>query len=62
MAFWLALKYAGAKVSYQVKEAMDLIAKTSATSQEWDKLVVPPCIRLVEKTLPFLSRGFGTGH
>ena len=42
-------------------ECRNLINKTSATSAEWDALVVPELLKLINETLPALSRGWANG-
>jgi len=59
--WWLSLKEASVLVSDRVIECRKLIDKTSATSAEWDALVVPELLKLINVTLPALSGGWGDG-
>jgi hypothetical protein len=59
--WWLSLKVASVLVSDQVIEVAKLIDKISATSAEWEALVVPELLTLIKKTLPALSKGWADG-
>lgn len=59
--WYLALKEASILVSDEVIELRKMIRRISVTSGEWDKVVVPALLSLIQKTLPGLSQGFGDG-
>jgi len=61
IAWWLSLNEASVLVSYEVIECRKLIDKTSATSADWDALVVPELLKLINETLPTLSEGWADG-
>jgi len=56
-AWWLSIKQASRLVSAHVADTRLLIDKTSATSAEWDAIVVPRVLKLINETLPVLSKG-----
>jgi len=61
MTWLLALKVACAPVSDAVIECRTIVMKHSATSPEWDAVVVPKVLNLVNTTLPVFSDGFADG-
>ena len=60
-SWWPTLKDASRCVSSEVAETSTIIDKTSATAAEWDALVVPRVLKLVNVTLPALSKGWANG-
>ena len=60
-AWWLTLKEANVLESTAVIAARKLIDRTSATPDEWDALVVPELLKIIQVTLPALSQGWGDG-
>ena len=60
-AWKLSLKEASAIVREELMQTRKLIDHTSATSENWDALVVPKMLKLVQTTLPVLSQGLADG-
>ena len=61
MAWYLSLKEASILVSDTVVETRKSIMATTATSPEWNTVVVPQVLQLIQVTLPALSKGWGDG-
>lgn len=60
-AWYLALKEASILVSDEVVEARKKIVRTKVDSAEWESIVVPHVLKLIDETLPTLSSGWGDG-
>ena len=60
-AWMVSLKFAATLASERVDDARQKIAATDADAPQWDFDVVPANLRLLQTTLPTLSRGWGSG-